>query len=156
MLAGLEAGIFAACVMAAFFWVENVLLEQSAWHAPRLFAAALLDRVNVRAGFDGVTIAGYAFLLVLSGVQGLLFSAMVPPRAGFLWSANAGIIYSLLWHTFVLRPLVGRSHPYLLTGPLRSWVLLGYFIFGIALGFYPAFYRAIARPLARQEATGDK
>lgn len=147
LLAGLQAGIVAAFIMAAYLVFENLRLGQSSWHTPNLLASTLLGPQVAGARFGVATLVGYSFHVLLSGAQGLLFGVLVPPRLGTLWSANVGIAYSLAWYVIVFRGALGAWNPLLLNRGPRAGMIFGYFIFGAALGFYARYYRTLARPL---------
>jgi len=148
LLAGLQAGIVAACIMAVCLVFENLRRGQPAWHWPNLLASTLLSPAALDLQFGTATLVGYAFLLLLCGTQGMLFGLLVPPRLATRWTANAGIVYSLAWYVVVYRGVLGAWNPLLANRGPRGAMILGYFLFGATLGFYGRYYRALSRPLA--------
>ncbi len=152
LLAGLQAAIAAAAIMAAYLFVENLLIERSPWQTPHLYAALLLGFPALRSSSFGFhTLVGYALLFAISGAQGLLFGLVIPPRVGPVWSANAGIFLALAWYLAGFRAVVAEWRPGLLHDMAHPALLLGYFIFGVVLGIYPRLHRRIARPLAASD-----
>lgn len=151
LLAGLEAGVAAAVVMAGYMLVENALFEASPWHAPRLFSLILLGSGATYTSPALLTVVGYSLLLAVSGAQGLLFGLMVPPGVGSIWSANFAVVLSLGWYLLVLRSMVAAWSPYLLFRFSQPWLLLGYFLFGAFFGLYPRLHYRISRPVPAAE-----
>lgn len=134
-------------MLAAYLWVENLMFARSAWQAPRLFAAALLDSDAVRPHFGFATVLGYSVLLLCSGAMGMLFAALVPPATAGIWMVNAGIAYSLAWYLAVIRNLLVSP----IGGLPGGFTILGYFLFGLVMGCYGRYYRLIARPIRPAE-----
>jgi len=147
LLAGLEAGIAAAAIMAAYLLVENLLFERSAWHTPRLFAEVFLDATGFRSSPGMALLIGYSLLFLVSGIQGLLFALIVRPGVGSVWSANIGVVFALGWYLVVLRAIVVAWGPGVLFRFSHAALLLGYFIFGAVFASYPGLHYRISRPV---------
>lgn len=148
LLAGLEAGIAAAIVMAVYVFAANLLFERYAWDTPRLFAAVFFDATGFRWSPGMALLIGYSLLFLVSGIQGLLFGLIVRPRVGRVWSANLGVLFSLGWYLVVLRVIVAALDPGALFRFSQATLLVGYFIFGAVFASYPGLHYHISRPVA--------
>ncbi len=137
----------AALVMAAYLFVMNLFFVRSAWYAPRLFAALVLEILRFRCSPEMAVIIGYSVLFFVSGIQGLIFGLVVPPGVGSIWSANIGVILSLGWYLVLLRAVVVVWARGLLLRFTQPSLLLAYFLFGAIFVCYPALHTRLARPV---------
>lgn len=121
--------------------MENLRRDRPIWSTPNLVSTALLGRQGLDPAFGAATPAGLSLLVVVAGMHGIVFAALVPPTSSPLWAANAGVLFSLSSYAFFfgwalryLAPLLSQR------APRPAW-LGAYFLFGMILGLYPDFAR---------------
>ena len=152
LLAGLEAGVLAGMIMTAWLMLGNLRRGQTFWTTPNLVSTAILGRAGLRTSFGAASLEGLSLQVVMAGLHGVVFAVLVPPTLRAVWAVNAGILFSLAsygfffgWALKQLAPLVA------MLAPRPTW-LGAFFLFGVALGFYPHFVRDL---LPRPESPGQ-
>jgi hypothetical protein len=146
LLGGLQAGILAGLLMMSWLMFESYRRDQPVWSNPNLVSTALLGRAGVKGSFGIATVAGFSLTIVMAGLHGMLFALLLPVTARPIWAANAGLLFAFLsygvffgWALEYLAPLMDAraSRP--------TW-MGGHFLFGVLLGLYPDFARALLPP----------
>lgn len=152
-LAGLEAGIVAGSVMLVYLMLDAVLRGWGPWSVVNLFASNSYGSAALGSAFRRTSIVGLAWYFFTSGLLGLAISLVLKP---FLRRptrcALVGAVTAVGWYYWGARmlwplwnPLAGRYQPF-------PALLIGYLIFGIAMGSYPRFLAQLEEGTRREPA----
>lgn len=137
VLGGLEAGIVGALWMLAWLGVGSLWLQRSFWAPENLMATAFDRNATLAPVFSWATCAGLALYLLIYGIVGAIFAAIVRdrlPRGRIMLTA---IAFGLAWYYFsfgwmfkFVLPLVALLH-------VERATVAGHLVFGLLLGRYP-------------------
>lgn len=161
LLAGLEAGVLGGIVMTVWLMLGSLGRGQTFWAAPNLVSTALLGRAGLETAFGPATVEGLSLEVVMAGLHGIVFALLVPPTLRALSVVSAGILFALASYGFFFGWVLRRLAPLLiLHAPRPAW-LGAFFLFGMALGFYPSFTSVLlsspetrGQPLQRDPVSG--
>ena len=139
LLAGLQAGVLAGLCMTGWLMMESLRRGQPVWSTPNLVSTVLLGRRGLDPTFGAATLAGLSLLVVVAGMHGIVFAALMPPASGPLWAANAGVLFSLSSYGFFFGWALGYLAPLFSQRASRPAWIGAHFLFGMILGLYPDF-----------------
>jgi len=136
-LAGLELGVVGGLIMMVWLALSAPLIGQPWWTTLNLLASHYYTHSVVRNGPGMATLSGMALQIVLGGAIGALVGILTP--GGRLFGLGVAlawylISYGLLWKRFAPMVPVYGSQPLL---------IVGFFLYGSALGWYPEVLRKI-------------
>ncbi len=146
LLAGLQAGVLAGLVMAAWLMLENLRNGQPSWIPFNQISTALLGYAGLRTTFGVPTLVGLSLHVVMAGLHGAAFAVVVPPTVRAFSAACAGVLLSLVSYGFFFGWAFERMAPLFLSRASRPAWLGACFLFGAAWGFYGFFVRELLRP----------
>ena len=146
VLAGLQAGVLAGFVMAAWLMLENLRRGQPVWMAFNQISTVLLGYAGLKTTFGGPTLVGLSLQLVMAGLHGAVFAVVVPPTVRALSASSAGVLLSLGSYSLFFGWALQRMAPLFLSRASRPAWLGACFLFGAAWGFYGVFVRELLRP----------
>jgi hypothetical protein len=144
-MAGLQAGMLAGVFSAAWLVIESARAGRHAWSALNLVSTAILGHAGYTLFFGLPTIAGLSLHLVVAGIHGLIFAAILSPRTRPLVDTNAGLLFSFSCYFFTFGWLIPRLAPIMWRNASRlEWAGV-HLLVGMMLGLYPDFARRLLR-----------
>lgn len=143
LVAGLQAGVLAGLIMAGWLMLEGGRRDQTVWTNANLLSTVLTGRQGLRSGFGMQTIAGLSLHMVVAGVHGLVFAALLSPRVRPLWAVNAAILFSIASYWISFGWMIGQWAPMLAARASRPAWFGAHVLFGVMLGLYPDFARSL-------------
>jgi hypothetical protein len=145
MMAGLQAGVIAGLMTAAWLILENWRTGLSPWVAINLISTAVLGRSGWVIGFGGATLVGLSLHLFIAGLHGTVFAVMFSPRTRPFMAANAGLLFSFTSFAVQFIWILPRFAPMLARNAPRLQFAGAHFLMGMVLGLYPEFARGFLR-----------
>jgi hypothetical protein len=144
-LAGIETGILGGSAMFGLLAISSVLDRRSVWLVPNLLGSTLSGRPVLQSGFGWTTVSGLGLHLFVSGLIGMLFGIVIGDSRNRLRIALLGVITGLVWYYFS-QVLFWRKLGMLMLvySPPRP-MLLGHFLFGLVLAWFPSGLRSLKR-----------
>jgi hypothetical protein len=133
LIVGIEVGVIGALVMLAWFAAASPIIGDPWWLIPNLFASHFYADHQVRGGAGMVTLVGSALHVILSGLVGAINGLSTPGGRLF------GLGVAVLWYGFCYFFLWKRYAPLLLAHGSQPLLMIGWFLFGSALGWHPWF-----------------
>ena len=140
LLAGLETGVIAGFAVLIFWMLATTLRGDGPWTVLNLMGSALFPDRPLSVRFSQVSVSGAALHVLLSGLVGVVASLLLvryvakPIRS--LW---VGMLLGIVWYLAAFRwlwPWLSRA--VVIYQPFPA-MLIGYVLFGVALGLYPVF-----------------
>ena len=144
-MAGLQAGVLAGVFSAIWLVIESARAGRHAWSALNLISTAMLGRSGFTLFFGLPTLAGFSLHLVVAGIHGMIFAALLSPRTRPLVATNAGLLFSFGCYFFTFGWLISRIAPMMARNASRlEWAGV-HLLVGMMLGLYPDFARGLLR-----------
>lgn len=140
VLVGIELGVLGGLLMLACFALSAPLIGESWWTILNLFASAHYSSLAVRYGPGIVTLSGCAIQLTLAGLVGGLDGFLT--RGGRLF----GLGVAFLWYFLSYEWLWSRYAPLLMLYAPQPLLMIGFFIYGSALGWHRHLIRRMYEP----------
>ena len=142
-MAGLQAGVLAGVFSAIWLVIESARAGRHAWSALNLISTAMLGRSGFTLFFGLPTLAGFSLHLVVAGIHGMIFAALLSPRTRPLVATNAGLLFSFGCYFFTFGWLISRIAPMMARNASRlEWAGV-HLLVGMMLGLYPDFARGL-------------
>lgn len=145
LLAGLARGILGVFWMLTWSGVSAEWQRRSFWTAENLMASAFYGERAIHSGFAGPTVSGLALYLVLYGLLGAAFAALVRDRLPRVRTLLVAIIFSMAWYYVSFRLLWRSMMPLVALLHVERTTAIGHVIFGAVLGGYPRYFRQKSR-----------
>jgi hypothetical protein len=150
-LAGLQGGTIGVLCMLAWLGVSAVWQQRSFWTAENLMASAFYGQRAIRSGFAGETLSGLATYVVLYGLLGAAFAALVRDRLPRLRTFLLSLVFALGWYYLSFRVLWRSIMPLVALLHVQGTTAFGHLIYGAVLGRYPAHWSAPPETPSPQE-----
>ena len=140
-LAGLQAGMIAACWMLAWMGLSAMGQRRSFWTAENLIATLLHGDSAIRRGFGDTTWSGIALYLVCYSLLGAVFAMVIRARFTSLGTVLLGVLWSVGWYALIFRALGRTLMPLVWLLHAENSTAFGHVIFGILIARFPAYLR---------------
>jgi hypothetical protein len=137
-LAGLEGGTIGVLCMLAWLGVSALWQQRSFWTAENLMATVFYGNRAIRSGFAGETLSGLAAYVVLYGLLGALFAALLRDRFPRMRIFLLSLAFALGWYYLSFRLLWRSVMPLVSLLHVERATAFGHLIYGAVLGSYPA------------------
>src|SRR3954467_157994 len=137
-LAGLEGGTIGVLCMLAWLGVSALWQQRSFWTAENLMATVFYGNRAIRSGFAGETLSGLAAYVVLYGLLGALFAALLRDRFPRMRIFLLSLFFALGWYYLSFRLLWRSVMPLVSLLHVERATAFGHLIYGAVLGWYPA------------------
>ena len=144
-LSGLEVGILASGVMLVWVGLGCWLQGQSFWTIPNLLSATFYGGRMLRPDFVWRTCAGLALHFSIGGMVGALYGVVRPSTWPAFTTAFMGILYGVLLYSLSTLWFWKRVNGMMAVYSTQTFVLVGYVLFGMALGLIPSRLRSLER-----------
>jgi hypothetical protein len=130
-VAGIQIGVIGGLIMLAWLAASAPLIGQPWWTTINLLASHYYNAGVVRSGPGMATASGAALQIVACGVVGAIAGLLTPGGRLF------GILIALLWYLLGYFLLWKKQVPLLAIYGSQPLVIIGYFLYGSALGWHP-------------------
>jgi hypothetical protein len=144
-LSGLEVGVLASGIMLLWIafgcWVQG----QSFWTIPNLLAATFYGGRMLRPDFVLRTCAGLALHFAIGGMVGALYGVLRPSSWPTFTTSFMGILYGVLLYSLGTLWFWKRVNGMMAVYSTQTFILIGYVVFGVALGLIPSRLRSLER-----------
>ena len=151
-LAGLQGGTIGVLSMLAWLGISALWQQRSFWTAENLMASVFYGNRAIRSGFAGETLSGLAVYVVIYGLLGALFAALLRDRLPRIRIFLLSLVFALGWYYLSFRVLWRSVMPLVALLHVEGTTALGHVIYGAVLGRYPAHWSAPAE----DSATGEE
>jgi hypothetical protein len=131
ILVGIQAGTLGGIAMLVWLSLMSPLIGQPWWLNMNLFASHFYTDGQVNSGFGMVTAVGAALQITAAGVVGALNGLLTP--GGRLFGLAVAAAWYLLCYIFLWK----RAAPLVLIHGSQPLLLVGYFVYGSAIGWHP-------------------
>jgi hypothetical protein len=142
LLAGLESGIVGVFWMLAWLGVSAAWQQRSFWTAENLMATAFYGPRAIHSGFASATVSGLALYLMLYGLLGAGFAALVQDRFTRSRTVLVAMLFSLGWYYLTFHLLWRSLLPLVALLHVERTTAFGHVIYGLILGMFPGKLRS--------------
>jgi hypothetical protein len=141
LLAGLQSGILGVVWMLAWLGITATWQQRSFWTAENLMASAFYGPRAIHSGFAGQTLSGLALYLLLYGLLGAGFAALVRERLPRARTLLVAMVVSLAWYYLTFHVIWKSILPLVALLHVERTTAVGHVIYGFVLGLYPRYLR---------------
>ncbi len=144
-LSGLEVGILASAIMLLWVTLGCWLQGQSFWTIPNLLAATFYGGRMLRPDFVMRTFAGLALHFAIGGMVGALYGVLRPSSWPAFTTSFMGMLYGVVLYSLGTLWFWKRVNGMMAVYSTQTFILVGYVLFGLALGLIPSRLRSLER-----------
>ena len=144
-LSGLEAGILASAIMLVWVGLGCWIQGQSFWTVPNLLSATFYGGRMLRPDFVWRTCAGLALHFAIGGLVGTLYGVLRPTSWPAFTTSFMGILYGVILYSLGTLWFWKRVNGMMAVYSTQTFILVGYVLFGVALGLIPSRLRSLER-----------
>ena len=144
-LSGLEVGILASAIMLVWVGLGCWIQGQSFWTVPNLLAATFYGGRMLRPDFVWRTCAGLAMHFAIGGLVGTLYGVLRPISWPAFTTSFMGILYGVTLYSLGTLWFWKRVNGMMAVYSTQTFILVGYVLFGVALGLIPSRLRSLER-----------
>jgi hypothetical protein len=138
-LAGLQAGMIAACWMLVWLGVSAVWQRRSFWTSENLMASIFYGDAAIRRGFALSTVSGMALHLMVYSLLGALFASAIRSRLTGLGTLLAGILFAVGWYYLWFQAIGKSMMPLVTLLHAERPTVFGHVLYGGLLARFPSF-----------------
>ncbi|HUS06783.1 MAG TPA: hypothetical protein VMZ52_10825 [Bryobacteraceae bacterium] len=130
-IAGMHIGVIGGLIMLAWFALSAPLIGQPWWTTINLLASHYYTARTIRLGPGMATATGAALQIIACGAVGAITGLLTPGGRLF------GVLVAAAWYLLGYFLMWKRQTPLLAVYGSQPLLIIGYFLYGSALGWHP-------------------